>query len=170
MLIKANIAETSLVLDNDVLTHLRNGQPYAKQAIRECFRHLRPPALTSITVFEAFFGIENQAALGKLPEEKYRNSVEELTKSYAILNFDRNSAVIAAYIYPRVFAHIEKLPNLSKKDRKEKLRDIWKDTLVASTALAYGYGVATGNQKDFELIARHLPLEYPVLRLATWKP
>jgi hypothetical protein len=36
-------------------------------------------------------------------------------------------------------------------------------------ALAYGYGVATRNQRDFELIGRHLPPYAPVLYLAIWK-
>ena len=157
MYIAANISETSLVLDNDVFTHLRNDEspPYARQAVRECIRHFRPPALTSITIFEALYGTEIQASLGKLTEEEaqtYRKSVEEVSRAYEILNFDKRSAQIAAYSYPRVFAHIENLPGLTKKARKEKLLKIWKDVLVAATALAHGYGVATGNQVQTQFV------------------
>jgi hypothetical protein len=34
---------------------------------------------------------------------------------------------------------------------------------------AVGYGVATRNQRDFELIGRNLPPYVPVLYLAIWK-
>lgn len=44
------------------------------------------------------------------------------------------------------------------------------DVFIAATSLAPGYGVATRNQRDFELIGQHLPPEMPNLSLAIWKP
>ena len=87
-----------------------------------------------------------------------------------MLPIDAEAATIAAHIYPRVLAYIEKLPNLSKRTRKDKLEKIWKDIFIAATALAYGYGVASGNRGDFELIADHLPDNYRDLPFAEWKP
>ncbi len=40
---------------------------------------------------------------------------------------------------------------------------------IVATALAHNYGVATRNQRDFELIGQHLPPYAPVLYLAIWK-
>lgn len=185
MYIAANISDTSLVLDNNVFTHLRKDKlPYAEQLVREYIQqHLRPPALTSITIFEALYGVELEASSGKLTEEEaqiYRNSIEEVARDFETLNFNKRSAQIAAYIYPRVSAYIEKFPFQPKKIgkkklrprdiRDEKLRDIWKDVLVAATAWAHGYGVATGNREDFELIGNQLPQDWAPLRLAIWKP
>jgi predicted nucleic acid-binding protein len=45
----------------------------------------------------------------------------------------------------------------------------WADVFIVATTLAHGYGVATRNQSDFELIGRHLPSSAPDLYLAIWK-
>jgi predicted nucleic acid-binding protein len=153
------LPETSLVLDNDVFSHLRNGQPYAEKAVGDYFIRLkRVPALAAIGLFESLSGIENAEVKGKTTSErgqKYRNRVEELCQIHEVLPFNQAAAKIAAQIFPR----------LSQKERKGHLNDLF----IAATALAHGYGVATGNQKDFALIARHLPVNL-VLRLAIWKP
>ena len=79
----------------------------------------------------------------------------ELTKECTALPFNQEAAEIAAYMFPR----------LSKKERK----DHWADMLIAATVLAHEYGVATRNQTDFELIAKHTPPHYPPLRIEVWK-
>ena len=153
------VADTSLVLDNDIFTHWRNGQPYVLNEIADYIkRHKRPPAITSTTLFEAMYGIENSAAKRAITEEKaqgYRNKVEELSQNCIILPFDRNAAITAAYIFAR----------LSKSERNKH----WLDLFTAATALAHKHGVATQNKGDFELIGNHLPISNPLLRLAIWK-
>ena len=54
------------------------------------------------------------------------------------------------------------IPRLKKNIPKESLLD----ALIAATALAHGYGVAT-RDRGFELIAEHTP-DNMVLRLAFW--
>lgn len=153
------VADTPLVLDTDVFTHWRNGQPYALREISEYIKRFkRPPALTSTTVFEALWGIESSALNGKITEEeaqRYRRRVEELIQGCVILPFDQNSAITAAYIFAR----------LTQSERNKH----WKDVFTAATALALRHGVATRNRKDFELIGKHLPVSNPLLRLAIWK-
>jgi predicted nucleic acid-binding protein len=151
------LPETALVLDSDVFTHWRNRQPYVHHEIAEYIkRHKQPPALTSMTVFEARQGVERAVKSGKTPAEKaqgYLARIEQLSGSSVVLPFDQNAAIIAAHIYARL---------------KERNR-LWKDLFIASTALAHGFGVATHNRKDFEAIGNHLPPGYPLLRLAVWK-
>jgi predicted nucleic acid-binding protein len=121
-------------------------------------RHKRPPALTTTTLFEAMYGIENSVAKRDITEEeaqKYRSKVEGLSQSCIILPFDRNAAITAAHIFAR----------LSRSERNKH----WRDLFTAATALAHRHGVATQNKKDFELIGKHLPDSNPLLRLAIWK-
>ncbi|MCI0490525.1 MAG: type II toxin-antitoxin system VapC family toxin [Blastocatellia bacterium] len=150
------IDEISFVLDTDILTAWRFQKPYVLQEIK---RLKYPPALTSITVFEALHGFEKSAAksggLNKRIEQD-RAKTEQLIQSCEILPFDQNAAAIAAYVFPR----------LSQIERNKH----WRDLFIAATALAHRHGIATRNQKDFELIANHLPLSHQPLRLVVWKP
>lgn len=160
MTIGLALPETSLALDNDIFTHWRNKQPYVLNEIAEYIKRLkRPPALTSMTVFETLYGFENgvlkSGGLDELIKQKWIKT-EELIQSCIVLPFDQSAASIAAYIYPR----------LTKKERDKH----WRDLFVAATALAHRNGVATQNKRDFELIASHLPPNYPFLRIALWKP
>ncbi|MFN2455276.1 MAG: type II toxin-antitoxin system VapC family toxin [Pyrinomonadaceae bacterium] len=151
--------ETSLVLDNDVLTHWRNQQPYAVAAISAYQTRLkRPPALTSMTYFEVIFGIDNGVArhgLSAERAERYRNNMDALSRGCGVLPFDRTAAEIAAYVCA---------------NSDELYKKHWKDVLIAATALAHGHGVATGNKKHFELIGNTLSSNHPPLPLAIWKP
>jgi predicted nucleic acid-binding protein len=154
------VSDTSLVLDSDVFTHWRNGHPYVLHEIAGYIkRHKRPPALTSTTLFEAMWGIENSESKGDITEkeaDEYRGKLTVLTQGCIILPFDQNAAITAAYIFAR----------LSQSERNKH----WRDLFTAATALAHKHGVATQNKKDFELIGKHLPISNPLLRLAIWKP
>lgn len=77
-----------------------------------------------------------------------------------VLPFDETAATIAAFIAAR-------LPKQLKK--KETGANLLRDIFHAATALAHRHGVATRDQKDFELIGEHLPPTHPLLHLALWK-
>jgi predicted nucleic acid-binding protein len=160
MAIGVVLSETSLVVDTDILTEWRYGKQYVLQAVSDYIsRSKKPPALTSMNVFEVLYGFENSMSkLGSLDERiAYdRMKSEALIKACLVLPFDQTAATIAAYIYPR----------LSQSERNKH----WKDLFIASTALAHGHGIATRNRKDFELMASHLPSTHSLLRLVVWKP
>ncbi len=160
MAIGAALPETSLVIDTDIFTDWRYSREYVLLEIDAYIsRAKKPPALTSINVFEAIYGFENKAAkAGYLDEQtaRDRQNMERLIRGCVILPFDEVAASIAAYVFPR----------LSQSNRNKH----WKDLFIAATALAHGYGVVTRNRTDFELIADNLPSSRPFLRLAVWKP
>ncbi|HVS20682.1 MAG TPA: type II toxin-antitoxin system VapC family toxin [Pyrinomonadaceae bacterium] len=160
MAITSAFSETSLVIDNDVLTHWRNGRPAILAEIGGYIRRLkRPPALASITIFEALFGIENSLAKKRISEEvalEYRNRIDALTRASIILPFDKEAATIAAHVFAR----------LSQSNRNAH----WRDLFVAAIALAHKHGVATQNRRHFELISTHLPEKYSTLPLTVWNP
>jgi tRNA(fMet)-specific endonuclease VapC len=117
-----------------------------------------PPTLTSITVFEVMHGFENAAVKSGTMNERMRQGrehVQELIRQCTVLPFNQEAAEIAAYIFPR----------LSRSERNQH----WTDVFIAATALAHDYGVATRNQSDYELIAKHTPPQYPLLRIEVWK-
>src|SRR5713226_5691941 len=154
------LADTSLVLDNDLFTHWRNKHQYVLREIAEYHSRLKQiPALTSVTLFESLWGVENAAVKKEVTDEestRYRGRIEQLSEDCEVLPFDRTAAGIAAYSFAR----------LSRSDQKK----LWRDFVTTATALAHGHGVATGNRRDFELIAENLPSTFPLLRLAIWKP
>lgn len=153
------LPETSLVLDSNILTAWR----YQKRGILEEIVSYQSrlkllPALTSMTVYEAIYGFENALAKAQGNVEQARSdflNVDLLINSCLILPFDYSSAKIAAYIVPRLPKNIPKNTLL--------------DALIAATALAHGYGVATRNREDFELIGQRVPSDL-TLRLAIWSP
>lgn len=152
--------DTVLALDSDVLTDWRAGKQFVREAISNyIFQHKASPALTSTTVFEAAYGFEKAALEAGGMNERIQRDLDymrQLTLSCIVLPFDASAAALAGYIFPR----------LSRSERSH----LWKDLLIAVTALVHGYGVATRNRKDFELIARHVPLGYPRrLRINIWK-
>ena len=154
------LADTSLVLDNDLFTHWRNKHPYVLREIAEYTSRLKDiPALTSVTLFEALWGFENAAAKKEVTDEesmRYRGRIDQLSESCMVLPFDRTAAAIAAYSFAR----------LSRSEQKKH----WRDLFTTATALSHGHGVATRTKSDFELIAKNLPSDFPILRLAIWKP
>jgi predicted nucleic acid-binding protein len=160
MAIGAVLSETSLVIDTDVLTDWRYQKPYVQNAIsNHISRAKRPPALTSISTFEALFGFENKAVrVGALDDRTLQDRLrtEQLISACPVLPFDQAAATIAAYIFPR----------LSKSHRNKH----WRDIFITATALAHGHGIATRNRDDFTLIAEHLPPSNSLLRLVIWKP
>ena len=148
-----------LVLDTDILTDWRNQKSHAVQSVRGYLARFNAyPQLTAMTVFEARFGIENKAVKsGKFDErlERDRADLERLIQSCGILEIGDRATAIAAYISAR----------LPDRERRKHRADIF----IASTAVAYGYGVATRNQRDFEMIGQHIPPYAPVMYLAIWK-
>lgn len=152
--------ETSLVLDTDILTDWRHGQPHTQLAIAKYISKLkRPPALASINVFEALNGFEKKMLKPGGDNDRTRLDLaktEQLIQSCTVLPLDEQAARIAAYVFAR----------LSQQDRNKH----WCDVFVAATALSHGHGLATRNQDDFRLIANHLPSSHQILRLAIWKP
>lgn len=154
------LADTSLVLDNDLFTHWRNKHPYVLREIAEYTSRLKQsPTLTSVTLFETLWGVENAAVKKEVTDEesmRYRGRIEQLSANCVVLPFDGTAAAIAAYSFAR----------LSRSDQKK----LWRDLFTTATALAHGHGVATRNKSDFELIAKNLPSNFPLLRLAVWKP
>lgn len=159
MAIGAVLSETSLVIDTDILTDWRYQKPYVQNAIRDYItRAKRPPAITSISVFEALFGFENKAArVGALDDRTLQDRLrcEQLISVCPVLPFDQPAATIAAYIFSR----------LSQSHRNKH----WRDIFITATALAHGHGIATRNRDDFVLIAENLPLSHSLLRLVIWK-
>jgi predicted nucleic acid-binding protein len=145
------------VLDNDVFTHWRNSQPYILQEINGHFERLKSlPALASMTIFEALYGIEleeKKNRITKLQSQQYKDRINQLSEACVVLPWEQKAAAITAYIFPRLGGQL--------------LPKHWKDIFIAATALAHGYGVATRNRKDFELIASHTPDDV-TLRLAVW--
>lgn len=150
--------DVSVALDNDILNNWRSGNSVILATISDYVSVVKaPPALTSITVFEMMHGFEN-AALKYGTNERLtrdRDRARNLTNECAVLPFNQEAAEIAAYIFPR----------LSQKERNK----LWADVFIAATSLAHEYGVATRNQTDFELIAKHTPPHYPPLRIEVWK-
>ncbi|HEX8843298.1 MAG TPA: type II toxin-antitoxin system VapC family toxin [Pyrinomonadaceae bacterium] len=151
------LPETPLALDTNIFTHWRNRQSYVLREIGEHFRRLKfTPALTSMTVFEALKGVEDEERKNKIPKDKaqrYKDRIKSLSESCTVLPFDQNAAAVAAYVYPRLTG--------------QQLQKHWRDLFIAATAVAHGYGVATHNERDFKLIADILP---DILRVAIWKP
>ncbi|HKQ74467.1 MAG TPA: hypothetical protein VJ810_12320, partial [Blastocatellia bacterium] len=116
------------------------------------------PMLTAITIFESQFGFESNTARGRVLSERLmqkRSEMDKLIRTCGVLNFNQPAATIAAYILAR----------LSKSQRNEH----WADVFITAIALAHSYGIATRNQRDFELIGQRLPPYAPVLYLAIWK-
>jgi len=154
------LPDTLLVLDTDILTEWRYQKLYVRQAIDDYMASVkRPPVLTSVTVFEALYGIENKEIKpGGLNERTARDrlEIERLIQYCGALSFNQTSAEIAAYISARL--------------GRSKYNEHREDIFIAATALAHDYGVATRNRSDFELIANHLPSDHALLRLAIWKP
>lgn len=135
--------------------------------------HSRFPALTATTVYETLVGYEKTIAdRGGTDErtEEGRSYAQRLIASCAslpsgpspsgVLPFDENAATIAAFIAAQLPRQLKK-----KKTGANLLRDIFH----AATALAHRHGVATRDQKDFELIGQHLPSTHPLLHLVIWK-
>src|ERR1043165_9577706 len=151
------LTETSIVLDNDIFNAWRYGDQRVLVAITEYQSRLELfPALTSMTIYQALYGVKNKSIKPDEPNEQTKQAriwTEQLVKSCDVLPFNQPAGEIAAYIVPR----------LSKNIPKGTLIDAF----IAATALAHGYGVATRNRKDFELIASYTPIN-SILRLAIW--
>jgi len=155
------LPETPLVLDTCVLTDWRYAKPAIRQQIVDyTYKHNGiAPALASMTVFEVLHGLEKEFLKPGRPTERDNADLLKtrafIEQSSAILPFDERAAGIAAYVFPRT----------TKSERDKN----WYDVLIAATALAHGYGVATSDRTDFELIGRHLSDDHPLLYLAIWK-
>src|SRR6266498_3081760 len=104
MPIGAVLPETPLAIDTDVLTDWRYQRPYAVNEIRKYLeRSKRPPALTSMSVFEAFYGFENAIAKSGGANDRTqqdRRNLERLIAACPVLPFDQAAARIASYLFP----------------------------------------------------------------------
>lgn len=149
---------TSLALDTDVLTHWRTHQPNILRAIEGYQMEFKsPPALTSFTVFEVLCGFEKEAARKRLLSESTQRALlvtQGLVAGCTVLPFDQRAAAIAAYVFERI--------------GRRKSNEKWADILIASTAIAHGYGLVSQNKKDFELITDYLPADQR-LYLTVWR-
>lgn len=147
-----------VALDNDVFNDWRFRAPGTLQALQAYMAVVKaPPAIPSVTIFEAMHGLENAAVEAGTVNERARQDrerIKTLIGECTVLPFNQDAAEIAAYIFPR----------LSRKERNKH----WADMFIAATALAHDYGVATRNRSDFELIAKHTPPHYPPLRIEIW--
>ena len=168
--------ETPLVLDTAYFTHLRNGDKYVKNEIAKYYFHTKSfPAISSMTIFEANYGVDDQLARSKNNIEiqtiKFRQEINNsLVNISRILPFDQKAAEIAAYIYAHLLVHESKWlqKRRSKKKKGNREAKIWQDVFIVSTALSHNYGLASPDT-DIEVIAKYLPNEM-FLRLAVWKP
>lgn len=153
---------TSLALDNNIFTHWRNRHQYVLDAVTQYQSEFKvPPALTSITVFEALHGIEQDIVRkGGLadPWQEAKSRIDELVRNCIVLPLNETAAAIAAYVFPRL------LPHLNREQRKKA----WADIFIAATVVAHNYGLVS-HDKGFELIADLLPDERR-LYLTVWKP
>ena len=155
------LLETPLLLETCILTDWRHSKPAIRRQI-EGYIYAHDgiaPALASTTVFEVLHGFEKEFLKPGRPSEQdnagLRRTKDLIEQSSVVLPFDERAAGIAAYVFPR----------LTNSERSKN----WSDVLIAATALAHGYGVATADRKDFELIGRHLSDDHPLLYLAIWK-
>jgi predicted nucleic acid-binding protein len=160
MAIRPATSETLLALDNDVFTDWRKHRPHTTTLVEDYRIHnAHPPKLTAMTVFQARFGFDKEIArLGALDEkfEKLRITMDQMIKDCGVLEINDQAAAITSHILAR----------LSARERNRN----WADVFIAATAIAHGYGVATRNQSDFDLMGQHLPSFAPDLYLAIWKP
>ena len=154
---------TSLALDNDVFTHWRNRHQYVLDAITHYQSEFKLlPALTSITIFEALHGIEDDIVRkGGLAEpwQEAKRRIDELAVNCIVLPLNETAAAIAAHIFPRY------LPKLDRERRKKA----WADIFIAAIAVAHNYALVSHNTKDFEVIADSLP-DGRRMYLTVWKP
>jgi predicted nucleic acid-binding protein len=157
--------ETPLIIDTNIFSDLRKSKPYVQINLKEYFSNTKQfPAISSMTVFEANFGIEKELSLNNITIENailFRQEIDELIKKHRVLPFDQKAAEIAAYVYPR-------LPEREFRKKKGKMKKIWQDLFIITTVVSHNYGLATPD-KDAEIIAKYLP-EDIFLRLAVWKP
>lgn len=148
-----------VALDNDVLNDWRFRKPATTTAITNYISLVKaPPALTSTTIFEMVHGFEKAAILAGGMNERLARDIRHahtLIEECAILPFNPEAAAIAGYVFPR----------LSQKERNR----LWADVFIAATVVAHEHGIATRNRGDFELIAKHIPPDYPPLRIEVWK-
>jgi len=125
-----------IILDTNVMSALMRTAP---EAVVVTWLDRQPADsiwLTSITVFEARFG------LGLLPKGRRRASLErafdrvlEEDLSNRVLDFDRAAAAAAAHI-------------AAERQRSGRVADL-RDTLIAGIALARRATIATRNTRHF---------------------
>ena len=166
--------ETPLAIDSNIFTHLRNKQLYVQKEIAKYFSNTKSfPAITSMTIFEANNGINDQFAKKVINSEQaaqFRQSINDsLGNISRILPFDQKAAEIAGFIYPHLLLNESRWLQKRKLKKKKGNREIyiWQDVFIISTALAHNFGFAT-QDKDIEIIAKYLPPNMD-LRFAIWK-
>ncbi|MDQ3800986.1 MAG: hypothetical protein M3384_16310 [Acidobacteriota bacterium] len=166
--------ETPLVIDTNIFTHLRNGSEYVRNEIAKYFSNTKSfPAISSMTVFEANYGIDNQLAQQKIDLERaaeFRQNINNtLSRISKILPFDQRASEFASYIYAHLLVNESKWLQKRKSKIKKGNREakIWQDVFIISTALSHSYGLASPDT-DIEVIGKYLPPNVD-LRLALWK-
>lgn len=149
------LESSPLVIDTDVFSEWRRGEADVRDRIRSYIRSTGGmPAVTTVTAHEAYFGIWKEEVKHR-DDPRFHTAREQLGKllsTFVVLDFDVQAAEISAEIFAR----------LGKRRTNENRNDIY----IAATALAHGYGVATRNRRDFELIGNSLPVRN--LALVVW--
>lgn len=167
--------ETPLVIDTNIFSHLRNGSEYVKNEITKYFSNTKSfPAISSMTIFEANYGVDIELAQHKIDFEKasiFRQNINNaLSRISKILPFDQRASEVASYIYSHLLVNESKWLQKRKSKKKKGNREakIWQDVFIVSTAISHNYGIAS-QDTDIEIIAKYLPPDN-YLRLAVWKP
>jgi len=102
-------------------------------------------------------GFEKEAARKRLLPDATQRALlvtQGLVAGCTVLPFDHRAAAIAAYVFERI--------------GRRKSNEKWADILIASIAIAHGYGLVSQNKKDFELITDYLPADQK-LYLTVWR-
>ncbi len=178
MSIDVALPETPLVLDTVSFSHLRNEQgneqDYVKNEIAKYFSNTKSfPAISSMTIFEANYGINKELARKNIELEKadeFRQKINTaLSEISRILPFDKRASEIASFIYANLLVNEPKWLRERKSPKKKGNREtnIWQDVFIISTALSHNYGLVSPD-KDIRVIAKYLP-DGLSLRLAIWK-
>ena len=149
------LESSPLVIDTDVFSEWRRGEADVRARVRGYIRSAGGmPAVTAVTAHEAFFGIWKEE-VKRRDDPRFHTAREQLgtlLSTFVVLDFDLRAAEISAEIFAR----------LGKRRSNENRNDIY----IAASALAHGYGLATRNKKDFDLIGNALPILN--LPLAIW--
>jgi predicted nucleic acid-binding protein len=149
------IESSPLVIDSDIFSDWQREAPDVRDRIRGYVRSAGGmPAVTSVTAHELYFGIWKEEVKHR-EDPRFRKAREQLgalLSSFVVLDFNLRAGEIAA----EVFARLGK--RLSNSNRN--------DIYIAAIAIAHGYGLATRNRRDFELIGNSLPVVN--LALVVW--
>jgi tRNA(fMet)-specific endonuclease VapC len=124
----------AVLIDSSVLIEIER-RGLALQDLLHKLDPDEPVAVAALTISELLVG----AYLGSVDQRRQReNRVEELEKVIEVVDFD----VLAARTHARIWAILRRAGNLISPH----------DLIIAATALTNGYGVLTGNAREFRRV------------------